>query len=57
MPASWITSFIETAKTNGLEPYTYFCIILKQRPSANRVEKMGALLPWNTTAEQDPRLT
>lgn len=40
-------SLIETAKSNGLEPYDYFKTILKQLPQADTVEKLEALLPWN----------
>jgi transposase len=47
-------SLIETAKANGLEPYEYFRVILKQLPYADTVEKMEALLPWNINIEQAP---
>lgn len=47
-------SLVETAKANGLEPYEYFRVILKQLPYADTVEKMEALLPWNMNIEQAP---
>jgi transposase len=40
-------SLIETAKANGLEPYTYLTHVLKALPYADTVEKIEALLPWN----------
>ena len=40
-------SLIETAKANGLEPYSYLTQVLKALPYADTVEKLEALLPWN----------
>jgi transposase len=40
-------SLIETAKANGLEPYTYLTHVLKALPYADTVEKIEELLPWN----------
>lgn len=40
-------SLIETAKANGLEPYTYIHYVLKHIAAADTVEKLEALLPWN----------
>ena len=40
-------SLIETAKANGLEPYTYLIHVLKALPNADTVEQIEALLPWN----------
>ena len=40
-------SLIESAKANGLEPYKYFCTVLKQIPYAENVEDFEKLLPWN----------
>jgi len=40
-------SLIETAKANGLEPYTYLRHVLEQIGAADTVEKFEALLPWN----------
>ena len=42
-----IYSLIETAKTNGQEPYAYLRHILERLPQANCVEDYEALLPWN----------
>ncbi len=47
-----IYSLIETAKTNGLEPYDYLHHVLKHIASADTVEKIEALLPWNIRLEQ-----
>jgi transposase len=38
-----IYSLIETARANGLEPYTW----LRELPAAQSVEAVDALLPWN----------
>ena len=38
---------IETAKANGLEPYSYLTQILKALHYGDTVEKIEALLPWN----------
>ena len=46
-------SLIETAKANGLEPYDYFRVILKQLPYAENVEDLDALLPWNLKKEMN----
>ncbi len=40
-------SLIETAKANGLEPYEYLRHVLTHIASADTVEKIEALLPWN----------
>ena len=45
-------SIIETAKTNGLEPYQYLCHIFKELPQANSVEDYERLLPWNVDTEK-----
>jgi len=39
-------SLIETAKANGIEPYSYLRHIFKELPYANTVEEIEALLPW-----------
>jgi transposase len=36
---------IETAKTNGLEPYAYLNAVFKALPYADKVEKIEELLP------------
>jgi transposase len=46
-----IYSVIETAKTNGLEPYGYLKFIIEQIPLAERVDQIEALLPWNIKNE------
>lgn len=43
-------SLIETAKANGLEPFTYLKTVLSQLPAASSVKAMEALLPWNASA-------
>ncbi len=40
-------SLIETAKANGLEPYSYLRYIFEQLPGAETLEEYEALLPWN----------
>jgi len=40
-------SIIETAKANGLEPYSYLKLLFTQLPSAETLEDIDALLPWN----------
>ena len=42
-----IYSLIETARANGLEPYEYLHHVLKHIATADTVEKLEALLPWN----------
>lgn len=42
-----IYSLIETAKANGLEPYTWLRRVLRRLPAATTVEHFEALLPWN----------
>ena len=41
-------SLIETAKANGLEPYAYLHHVLQHIATAATLEKIEALLPWNT---------
>lgn len=43
-------SLVETAKANGLEPWRYLTDILTALPTADSVEKLEALLPWNAGA-------
>jgi transposase len=40
-------TLIETAKANGLEPSAYINFILNNIATADTVEKLEALLPWN----------
>lgn len=43
-------SLIESAKANGLEPFEYFCYLLKHLPYADTVETLEQLLPWSVKA-------
>jgi transposase len=40
-------SLIETAKANGLEPYSYLRFVFQHIPLATRLEDYEAMLPWN----------
>jgi len=40
-------SLVESAKANGLEPYDYLSRVLQDIASADSLEKLEALLPWN----------
>ena len=42
-----IYSLIETARANGLEPYTWLRRVMRELPAAQCVEAIDALLPWN----------
>ena len=42
-----IYSLVQTAKANGLEPYTWLRWVLRDLPVAQSVEAVEALLPWN----------
>ena len=42
-----IYSLVQTAKANGLEPYTWLRRVLCDLPAAKSVEAIEALLPWN----------
>ena len=42
-----IYSLVQTAKANGLEPYTWLRRVLRDLPAAKTVEAVEALLPWN----------
>src|SRR5260370_33718199 len=42
-----IYSLIETARANGLEPYTWLRRVLHGLPAAPSVDAIEALLPWN----------
>jgi hypothetical protein len=45
-------SLIETAKANGLEPYSYLRYIFNALPLATSPEDYPALLLWNLTQAQ-----
>jgi len=42
-----IYSLVQTAKANGLEPYTWLRRVMRQLPTARTAEDYDALLPWN----------
>jgi transposase len=42
-----IYSLVETAKVNGMEPYTWLRHVLEKIPCARSVDDYEALLPWN----------
>jgi hypothetical protein len=42
-----IYSLVQTAKANGLEPYTWLRRVLRDLPAATSVEAVEELLPWN----------
>ena len=52
-----IYSLVETAKANGLEPYTWLRRVLRDLPAAKTVEDVEALLPWNVNSVQDASQT
>lgn len=43
---------IETAKANGLEPYTYLKRVFAELPNVTAVEQIENLLPWNLTIKE-----
>ena len=45
-----VYSLAETAKANGIEPYTWFAWVLKRLPMAKTAEDYEALMPWNLHA-------
>ena len=44
-------SLIETAKANGLEPYSYLRHVFTLLPQAQTQESVAALLPWHVSTE------
>ena len=42
-----IYSLVETAKANGVEPYTWLRYVLEHLPAAQTADEMDKLLPWN----------
>ena len=42
-----IYSLVETAKANGIEPYTWLRHVLEHLPAARSADVMEKLLPWN----------
>lgn len=45
-----IYSLLQTARANGLEPYTWLRRVMRDLPAAKTVEEVEALLPWNLHA-------
>lgn len=52
-----IYSVLETAKSNGVEPYTWLRRVLRDLPAAKTVDQVEALLPWNVKDLHTPDLT
>lgn len=52
-----IYSVLETAKANGVEPYTWLRRVLRDLPAAKTVDDVEALLPWNVKDLHSPDLT
>lgn len=46
-------SLIETAKANGLEPSAYIRHVLENIATADTVEKLESLLPWNVPLKRE----
>ena len=42
-----IYSLVQTAKANGVEPYSWLRRVLRDLPAAQTPEQIEALLPWN----------
>jgi len=42
-----IYSLIETARANGIEPYTYMVEVLTKLPSSTTDDELDRLLPWS----------
>ena len=45
-------SLVESAKANGLEPFSYFRFIFDKLPLAETLEDLEALLPWNLNRDK-----
>jgi len=45
-------SLIETAKANRMEPYSYLRHVFEKIPTANTLEELDLLLPWNLDGKQ-----
>lgn len=50
--AETIYSFIESAKLNGLEPYTYLRALFTHMPKVTTEAELETLLPFNITADK-----
>ncbi|WP_143814934.1 transposase domain-containing protein, partial [Magnetofaba australis] len=46
---------IETAKANGLEPFTYLRHLFEKIPAAQTVADFEALLPWSLNPDMTPK--
>ncbi len=40
-------SLVETAKANGIDPYSYLLMLFQKLPLANTTDDYAAVLPWN----------
>lgn len=47
-------ALVETAKTNGIEPWSYFKKIFTALPLVTTVEPVEALLPWKVSKVNYP---
>ncbi len=52
-----LSSIIEIAKANGLEPFEYLSRIFKELPQAQSLEDVEVLLPWKVSSESLPILS
>ena len=52
-----IYSLVETAKANGVEPYTWLRHVLEHLPAARTADEMDKLLPWNFHAATLTKIT
>jgi transposase len=52
-----IYSLVETAKANGVEPYTWLRHVLEHLPAAQTADEMDKLLPWNFHAATLTKIT
>lgn len=52
-----IYSLVETAKANGVEPYTWLRHVLEHLPAARTADEMDKLLPWNYHAATLTKIT
>lgn len=52
-----IYSLVETAKANGVEPYTWLRHALEHLPAAQTADEMEKLLPWNFHAATLTKIT
>ena len=45
--SAMIYSLVETAKANGLDPYAWMRVLMRELPLARTADEYEALLPWN----------